>query len=169
MPRRPRREATSESYYAILGVERTASADELKRAYRKLALVYHPDRHVGKCRRGAHTCGRDATRSPCCIPGEDSCDEAEARFKLINEAYEVLSVSESRRKYDSQGPSHRPSHFEAEASDEDDVELTTDMMIHTMREMIMSVPEQLVAGYMGVYQPGPVRLLRLSPTPQTVH
>ncbi|GAB4136875.1 MAG: DnaJ C-terminal domain-containing protein [Cyanobacteria bacterium J069] len=65
-------------YYAILGTHKTASADELKQAYRKLARQYHPDMNPG-----------DAV--------------AEARFKEINEAYEVLSDAEKRQKYDQFG------------------------------------------------------------------
>jgi curved DNA-binding protein len=65
-------------YYAILGVSKTASPDEIKQAYRKLARQYHPDLN----------------------PGNQS---AEARFKDINEAYEVLSDSDKRKKYDQFG------------------------------------------------------------------
>lgn len=62
-------------YYAILGVDRSAPEKEVKQAYRRLARKYHPDVN----------------------PGDKS---AEAKFKEINEAYEVLSDSEKRRKYD---------------------------------------------------------------------
>jgi curved DNA-binding protein len=62
-------------YYNILGVERSASESDIKKAYRKLARKYHPDIN----------------------PGDKS---AEARFKEINEAYEVLSDKEKREKYD---------------------------------------------------------------------
>lgn len=65
-------------YYAILGVSKTASAAEIKKKFRKLALQYHPDRN----------------------PGDK---QAEARFKEINEAYEVLSDSDKRSKYDQFG------------------------------------------------------------------
>ncbi len=62
-------------YYAILGVGKTASADDIKKAYRKLARKYHPDMN----------------------PGDKA---AEARFKEVNEAYEVLSDQDKRQKYD---------------------------------------------------------------------
>ena len=61
-------------YYEVLGVSRDATKDEIKRAYRKLALKYHPDRNPGK--------------------------DAEERFKEISEAYAVLSDDEKRRQYD---------------------------------------------------------------------
>jgi molecular chaperone DnaJ len=66
-------------YYNVLGIGRTADADELKRAYRALALRWHPDRNPG-----------DAV--------------AEQRFKDINEAYRVLGDPELRARYDRLGP-----------------------------------------------------------------
>jgi curved DNA-binding protein len=69
-------------YYQILGVSRGASDQEIKQAYRKLARKYHPDIN----------------------PGDK---EAEARFKEINEAYEVLSDKEKREKYDRFGSDWR--------------------------------------------------------------
>lgn len=65
-------------YYKILGVDRKASADDIRKAYRKLALKYHPDRN----------------------PGDKA---AEDRFKEINEAYQVLSDSDKRARYDQLG------------------------------------------------------------------
>ncbi len=65
-------------YYTILGVSRTADGEELKKAYRRLARKYHPDLN----------------------PGDR---KAEAMFKDINEAYEVLSDTDKRRKYDQFG------------------------------------------------------------------
>src|SRR2546430_11710329 len=66
-------------YYKVLNVSRGASADEIKKAFRKLARKYHPDVN----------------------PGDK---KAELRFKEINEAYEVLSDPDKRRKYDTLGP-----------------------------------------------------------------
>lgn len=65
-------------YYKVLGIERAASADEIKKAYRKGALKYHPDKNQG-----------DA--------------QAEAKFKEISEAYEVLSDDKKRQMYDQFG------------------------------------------------------------------
>ncbi len=65
-------------YYEVLGVEKNASADEIKRAYRKSAMKYHPDRN----------------------PGDK---EAEEKFKELGEAYEVLSNDEKRSRYDQFG------------------------------------------------------------------
>lgn len=65
-------------YYEVLEVEKTASADEIKRAYRKKALQYHPDRNPG-----------DST--------------AEEKFKEVSEAYEVLSDADKRARYDQFG------------------------------------------------------------------
>lgn len=67
----------SRDYYEVLGVNRRASDDEIRTAYRKLAKKWHPDRHQG---------------------GESN--KAETKFKEINEAYEVLSEPDKRTKYD---------------------------------------------------------------------
>ena len=68
-------------YYQTLGVNKSASQDEIKSAYRKLAMQYHPDRNQG-----------DAS--------------AEEKFKDINEAYQVLSDADARAKYDQLGSSY---------------------------------------------------------------
>lgn len=65
-------------YYEVLGISRNASDDEIKKAYRKLAIKYHPDKN----------------------PGDK---EAEAKFKEINEAHDVLSDKQKRARYDQFG------------------------------------------------------------------
>jgi molecular chaperone DnaJ len=70
--------ADKRDYYEVLGVERSASADEIRKAYKREALKHHPDRNPG-----------DAT--------------AEAKFKEVNEAYQVLSDDDKRRAYDQFG------------------------------------------------------------------
>jgi len=62
-------------YYQLLGVKKEAPGDEIKKAYRKLALTFHPDRNGG----------------------DSACEE---RLKEINEAYQVLGDEEKRRQYD---------------------------------------------------------------------
>ena len=68
-------------YYKILGVDRKATQDEIKKVYRKLAMQYHPDRN----------------------PGDK---KAEEKFKEINEAHQVLSDPKKRARYDQLGPSY---------------------------------------------------------------
>mgnify|MGYP001560393399 CR=1 FL=1 len=69
---------TKRDYYEVLGVSRSAAEDEIKKAYRQLALKFHPDRNSGN-------------------------KEAEDKFKEAAEAYEVLSDAEKRRRYDQFG------------------------------------------------------------------
>jgi molecular chaperone DnaJ len=71
---------TKRDYYEVLGVTRTASGEEIKRSYRRLAMKYHPDRNNGEGRA-----------------------EAELRFKECAEAYEVLSDDKKRQRYDQFG------------------------------------------------------------------
>lgn len=70
--------ATKRDYYEILGVPRNASAEAIKKAYRKLALQHHPDRNLGN-------------------------KAAEEKFKELSEAYEVLTDAETRQRYDHYG------------------------------------------------------------------
>jgi len=71
--------AAKSDYYDILGVSKNASAEEIKKAYRKQALAWHPDRH------------------------KDEKETAEKKFKEINEAYQVLSDSQKKSAYDQYG------------------------------------------------------------------
>ena len=70
--------AEKRDYYEVLGLQKGASEDEIKKAFRQLAKKYHPDLN----------------------PGDK---EAEAKFKEVNEAYEVLSDKEKRQRYDQFG------------------------------------------------------------------
>lgn len=72
--------AGSKDYYEMLGVSKTATDDEIKKAYRQLAKKYHPDSHDGEDKKGA-----------------------EEKFKEISEAYSVLSDSQKRAQYDQFG------------------------------------------------------------------
>ena len=71
--------ADKRDYYEVLGVSKTASADEIKSAYRKLAMKWHPDRNP------------------------NNAEEAKAKFQEASEAYEVLSNPEKRQRYDQFG------------------------------------------------------------------
>ncbi|MBA2422679.1 MAG: molecular chaperone DnaJ [Chitinophagales bacterium] len=70
--------ATKRDYYEVLGVSKNAASDEIKKAYRKVAMQYHPDRN----------------------PGDKSAEE---KFKEAAEAYEVLSDTEKKKRYDQYG------------------------------------------------------------------
>ena len=72
--------ATKRDFYDILGVPKNASDDEIKKAYRKLAMKHHPDRNQG-----------------------EAAKEAEVKFKECKEAYEMLSDPQKRAAYDQYG------------------------------------------------------------------
>ena len=77
-------ESSTDSYYKVLGVDKKASKQEIKKTFRKLAVQYHPDKN-------------------------DSPD-AEEKFRKIAEAYEVLSDEDKRRQYDMSGGSGQQNH-----------------------------------------------------------
>lgn len=81
----------AEDYYQVLGVDKKASADDIKKAYRKLALKWHPDRNPNN-------------------------KAAEEKFKKISEAYAVLSDTEKRQQYDQFGSADQ---FRQQYSQED--------------------------------------------------
>src|SRR5439155_10356940 len=70
--------STRRDFYEVLGVRRDADDEEIKRAYRKLAMQYHPDRNAGD-------------------------EQAEEKFKEAAEAYEILRDAEKRQRYDRYG------------------------------------------------------------------
>ena len=79
----------STDYYKILGIDKSASADDIKKAYRKLAVKFHPDKNPGN-------------------------KEAEEKFKKMSEAYAVLSDQEKRKQYDNYGADGFSQHYSQE-------------------------------------------------------
>lgn len=85
-------------YYEVLGLARDATEDDIKKAYRKLAAVYHPDRHQDK--------------------SEAEIKATEEKFKEVKEAYETLSDTKLRAKYDRNG------HAQHDFVDSDDIDFS---------------------------------------------
>ena len=88
-------DVTKRDYYDILGIDRNASDEDIKKAFRKCARQYHPDLQTGDAHKKA----------------------AEEKFKEVNEAYEVLSDQEKRRRYDTFGHAGTGQGFGAEGFD----------------------------------------------------
>ena len=103
--------ANSKDYYDILGVSKSASEDDIKRAYRKLARKYHPDLN------------------------KDNPKEAEEKFKEVNEAYHVLSDADKRAQYDQMLSSRRPRAAEPDTADSVD----SDRAVSTGRDLTSAV------------------------------
>lgn len=78
--RKKQKQAKKKDYYKILGIEKTASDDDIKKAYKKAAMKYHPDRNRNK--------------------SEAEQEDSSRKFKDIAEAYGVLSDKEKKKKYD---------------------------------------------------------------------
>lgn len=108
----------SEDYYEILGVPKTATEDDIRKGYRRQALRWHPDKNP------------------------DNKDAAEERFKLVSEAYEVLSNKEKREIYDrygKEGLSATPRH-------EDDVFAAT---FQTFSSQMFRSPDEVFREFFG--------------------
>jgi DnaJ-class molecular chaperone len=73
----------SEDFYAILGLDQSATDDDIRRSYKRLALKYHPDKQGSK--------------------SDEEKKDAENKFKKVAEAYEILSDKKKRRIYDEGG------------------------------------------------------------------
>lgn len=103
---------TLKDYYEVLGVDRGASREEIKKAFRRLALRYHPDRNP------------------------QNQKQSEEQFKEINEAYQVLIDESSRREYDylRRYTGQRDWHYETEQAFRDDV-TQSDVFEALLREL----------------------------------
>jgi curved DNA-binding protein len=134
----------SKDYYATLGVSRSASDDDIKKAYRKMAMKYHPDRNLG-----------------------DDAASAEEKFKEVNEAYGVLSDPVKKSHYDNGGHSFNHStgdftnsHRTWTFADDDIKDIFADLFNQHVnrqnRTQIQTITISLVDAYVG-------KSLRLSP------
>src|ERR687886_1329397 len=113
--------SSKRDYYEVLGVQKNASKEEVKNAYRKLALQYHPDRNKAA--------------------------GAEERFKEISEAYAVLSDDEKRRRYDTYG--HVGSEEVFRGSEANFDEIFRDMGFGGFRDIFEQIFGGRSAGFFG--------------------
>ena len=110
-------------YYNTLGVARNATAEEIKSAYRKLAMLYHPDRN----------------------PGDKA---AETKFKDANNAYEILSDVSKRSEYDIKGfVGRRPPHLHLEQSQKPSLNLNHNNLPHNHLLNLRVVVMSLIIGF----------------------
>ncbi|KAM0961199.1 hypothetical protein ACFX13_020935 [Malus domestica] len=119
----------SPSYYSVLGVSSDSSTEEIRRAYRKLAMQWHPDRW---------------TRTPCLL------GEAKRKFQQLQEAYSVLSDQRKRRMYDA--GLYEPDDEEDEQGFGDFVQEMVSLMAESRREAKSYSMEDLQAMFMEMVQ-----------------
>lgn len=116
-------------YYAILGISETASADELKKAYRKMALKYHPDRNIG-------------------IDTND-------KMKKIIEANQILEDKEARRLYDIEYKKYKT--FKNQSKPDKEYTISDDTLqewMNNAKEQANELFDQVIADFGGVIKSG---------------